>query len=55
LFCRNTPYAFWHLPLSNLPDGYPVFFDINLSQVGLRHAWFITYLLQHILGAIRQQ
>jgi hypothetical protein len=31
--CRNTPYAFWHLPLSNLPDGYPVFFDINLSQV----------------------
>jgi hypothetical protein len=31
--CRNTPYAFWHLPLSNLLDGYPVFFDINLSQV----------------------
>ncbi|WIA39913.1 hypothetical protein OEZ86_013355 [Tetradesmus obliquus] len=31
---RNTPYAFWHLPLANLPDGYPVFFVINLSQVG---------------------
>eukprot|EP00883_Tetradesmus_obliquus_P001212 jgi/Sobl393_1/11292/SZX78320.1 len=31
---RNTPYAFWHLPLANLPDGYPLFFDINLSQVG---------------------
>eukprot|EP00879_Flechtneria_rotunda_P008905 GHRR01009325.1.p1 GENE.GHRR01009325.1~~GHRR01009325.1.p1 ORF type:complete len:543 (+),score=191.85 GHRR01009325.1:394-2022(+) len=29
---RNIPYAFWHLPLSGLPAGFPVFFDINLSH-----------------------
>lgn len=32
--CRSVPYAFWHLPLSELPPGYPVFLDINLSQDG---------------------
>lgn len=32
--CRQIPYAFWHLPLKHLPDGFPVFLDINLSEVG---------------------
>lgn len=31
--CRDVPYAYWHLPLKNLPDGFPVFLDINLSEV----------------------
>jgi hypothetical protein len=32
--CRGVPYAFWHLPLEDLPPGYPVFLDINLSEEG---------------------
>lgn len=37
MLCRSIPYAFWHLPLRDLPEGFPVFFDINLSQVGGKH------------------
>ena len=27
----GIPYGFFHYPLANYPDGYPVLFDINLS------------------------
>lgn len=33
MLCRQIPYAFWHLPLKGIPDGFPVLLDINLSQV----------------------
>ena len=29
---NNLPYAFHYLPLAGKEDGFPVFFDINLSQ-----------------------
>lgn len=31
---RHVPYAFRHFPLEGLPPGFPVWFDINLSQEG---------------------
>eukprot|EP00892_Ulva_mutabilis_P009580 jgi/Ulvmu1/6995/UM033_0053.1 len=29
---RNVPFGFFHHPLSDKPDGFPVWFDINLSE-----------------------
>ncbi|KAG2499695.1 hypothetical protein HYH03_002630 [Edaphochlamys debaryana] len=36
---QAVPYAFHHFPLRGKPDGFPVWFDINLSQEGAQ-AWF---------------
>lgn len=36
---RSLPYAFHHLPLSGLPDGFPIWFDINLSEDGAQ-TWY---------------
>ncbi len=33
------PYAFRHFPLKDLPAGFPVWFDINLSQDGAQ-TWY---------------
>ena len=41
------PYAFWHLPLPDLPPGYPVFLDINLSQEGAQ-TW-LSWLQEGLL------
>lgn len=46
-WCRNVPYAFWHLPLRDLPPGYPVFLDINLSQEGAQ-TW-LSWLQEGLL------
>ncbi|KAG2493793.1 hypothetical protein HYH03_008013 [Edaphochlamys debaryana] len=39
---QKLPYAFHHYPLRNKAEGFPVLFDINLSQQGAQ-AWY-TYL-----------
>lgn len=46
---RGVPYAFWHLPLEDLPPGYPVFLDINLSEEGAQTwlSWLQEGLLVH--------
>jgi hypothetical protein len=36
---RGLPFAFHHMPLKDLPDGFPIWFDINLSQDGAS-TWF---------------
>ncbi len=47
VLCRSVPYAFWHLPLTELPPGYPVFLDINLSQDGAQ-TW-LSWLQEGLL------
>ncbi len=32
--CSGVPFAFSNFPLEGLPPGFPVWFDINLAQVG---------------------
>lgn len=44
---RGVPYAFWHLPLEDLPPGYPVFLDINLSEEGAQ-TW-LSWLQEGLL------
>lgn len=45
--CRSVPYAFRHLPLQDLPPGYPVYLDINLSQEGAQ-TW-LSWLQEGLL------
>jgi len=44
---RSVPYAFRHLPLQDLPPGYPVYLDINLSQEGAQ-TW-LSWLQEGLL------
>lgn len=41
---KELPYAFHYMPMEGFEDGYPVFFDINLSEEGVMK--YFTYVLE---------
>lgn len=45
--CRTVPWGFHHFALKSLPVGFPVWFDINLSQAGAS-TWY-TWLSEGLL------
>ena len=41
---KEVPYAFHYMPMDGFADGFPVFFDINLSEDGAMK--YFTYVLE---------